>query len=55
MKKRIIDLNDKDIICFLRKECHKYINNECYNCPLDIFGNCYGDIKERIEKTIEVE
>jgi len=55
MKKRIIDLTDKDIKRFMKKECPKYISHECYNCPLDIYADCYVDIKEKLEEIIEVE
>lgn len=55
MEKRIIDLTDKEIKRFLKKECPKYITHECYNCPFDIYAYCYVDIKEELEKTIEVE
>lgn len=55
MEKRIIDLTHEDIRRFLFERCPEYINHECHNCPLDIYGNCYVDIKERIEETIEVK
>ena len=55
MKKRIIDLTYEDIRRFIEKECSEYVSNQCYNCPLDIEGRCYADIKERLEKTIEVK
>lgn len=55
MEKRIIDLTYEDIRHFLQEQCSEYINQECRNCPLNIYDNCYVDIKERIEETIEVE
>jgi len=55
MKKRIKDLTDEEIERLLRKLCPKYTSIQCRNCPLDIDGSCYYDIKEKIEETIEVE
>ena len=54
MKKRIKDLTDKELEYLFRKLCPKYIPCQCYDCPLDIEGWCYSDIKEKLEKTIEV-
>lgn len=55
MGKRIKDLTDKELEYLFRKLCPKYIPRQCYDCPLDIEGWCYSDIKEKLEKTIEVE
>ena len=55
MKKRIIDLTDKDIERFMKKECSEYVSNQCYGCPLNIFEQCYMDIKDKLEETMEVE
>ena len=54
MSKKIKDLSEDELEWFILERCKNYISIECYGCPLNIFEQCYMDIKDKLEQTIEV-